>query len=115
MDARKNRRSNGKRTDQGIEVSEITMRRFFSHTGLCFAVLIVLSFAAANAFADGSITGELLDNKQYVSEQASFFGMAHMPHLTEPTVMVLLGTGLAGIAAMLRKRRKLSKEETPQV
>jgi PEP-CTERM motif len=97
-----------------IEVSEMTMRRFFSHTALCFAVLIVLSFAAANAFADGSITGGLPDNNQRVSERASFFGMAHMPHLTEPTVMVLLGTGLAGVAAMLRKRRKVSKQETQQ-
>lgn len=88
------------------------MRRFFSHTALCLAALIILSFAAANAFADGSMPGGLLDNNQ---ERAGFFGVAHMPHLTEPTVMVLLGTGLAGVAAMLRKRRKAAKEETPQV
>ena len=91
------------------------MRRFFSHTALCFVALIVLSFAAANAFADDSLPGGLLDNNQRVSERAGFFGVAHMPHLTEPIVMVLLGTGLAGAAAMLRKRRKVSKEETPQV
>lgn len=91
------------------------MRRLFFHTALCFAALIVMSFAAANSFADSSMPGGLADPKQHVTERAGFFGVAHMPQLTEPTVMVLLGTGLAGVAAVLRKRRKISKEETPQV
>ncbi len=56
-----------------------------------------------------------LSNVDAGPERFSFNALNRPAQVPEPATMVLLGTGLAGIAAKMRKRRKASKEATPEV
>lgn len=56
-----------------------------------------------------------LSNVDAGPERFSFNALNGPAQVPEPATMVLLGTGLAGIAAKMRKRRKASKEATPEV
>ncbi len=87
------------------------------HSDYIFGLDAAAQARFAAVFSTGLHIGLAADISNANGGPESFFiGAAPANNqVPEPATMVLLGTGLAGIAAKLRKRRKASKEETTQV
>jgi hypothetical protein len=87
------------------------------HSDYMFGLDPAAQARLAAVFSTGLHVGLAADLSQANGGPESFFiGSASNPppQVPEPTTMVLLGTGLAGIAAKLRKRHKAAKEESTQ-
>lgn len=88
------------------------MKPFFKTTGCCLALLILISLCCASAYADTTpfsmsvnhLQGIAIDlAKETTKQTVAQMGVAPIP---EPGTMLLFGTGVASLAAALRKRRR---------
>jgi PEP-CTERM motif-containing protein len=95
------------------------MNRLFPRLALALGMLLILSVASTSARADNLLIVPVglglsvgAEDVSRGNESLMFCTGCEAPHaVPEPTAMFLLGTGLAGLAAAIRKRRNAAKSQ----